>query len=138
MKSMLITKSVARLRDQSTLPSFKMIPLTSECPYQTCEYDTQNGMLVLISKEKKDELQTIPSIDDTGNYKKNKTGQPMAERRSLSEWFEVHLTDPEGIIEFINNMAINADKTSIYMPYLAEIKPLTATMEKPKSLILEA
>lgn len=138
-KTMLVTKCMNRLRDGSSLPSFRMIPVSNECPYLICEWDTSNNHLVVLSKEKKGELQAIPSITETGEFKKNKNGGQVVERRQMDEYFELNLTDTEGIQTFIEHMAINSDKKEIYLPFIAQIIPVKATvkgeMESPKLIL---
>ncbi len=129
-KSMIVTKCMTRLRDSSTTPSFRMIPISSECPFLMCEFDPSNSHLVVLSKERKEELQPVPTITETGEYKKNKNGAQMVERRLIPEYFEIHVTDVQGIQDFVEAMAINADKQELYIPYIAQIEPIKAGMEK--------
>lgn len=143
MKTMFITKGTQQLRDGSVLPTFRLVPLMDTCPWLICEFDTHTNALVLVSKTMKEELEKMVKLDEFGQpMMGHKGGQqmPKIDRKLVPQFFECHLTDSEGIIEFINLIAVNSDKSNIYMPYLSAIQPLRAgeTMEKPKSLILEA
>ena len=138
LKTMLLIKDVQHLRDKSTLPTFRLLPLTSECPYLACEMDVSNNVFVILCKEKKNDLEVIPAMSETGEPKRNKAGAQMLERRTIENYFELHINEPESIIAFIKNIAVNGEDSSIFMPYLSAIIPIKAKMEAPKSLILEA
>jgi len=118
--------------------TFRLIPITAESPYQICHYSLESNSLLLVSKEKRTEARLIPAITETGEYKKNKSGQQLVERRSTEDWMEFSITDPESIKEFIEHTCVNADRTNLYMPLIAKIEPIKAqTMESPK-LILQS
>jgi len=136
---MFLTKATQRLRDGGSMATFRLIPLTADAPFLAGEFDTTRNVLVLLSKEKKGELQSIPAITEAGDYKVTKTNKPVIERRTIDEWFEIHVDNIESIVSFIKTIAVNGDDSSIYMPYLSQIIPtVKGEMEKPKSLILEA
>jgi len=134
-KTMMITRCETRLRDNSTLPSFRMIPIHHDCPFLMAEFDPTNSRLVILHKEKKEELQAIPAINDSGEFKKTKTGATVVERRTIPEWFELHISDNEGIIDFIKHMAINHENGNLYMPYISKIQPISKGMETPPTII---
>jgi len=117
--------------------TFRLLPLDTTCPYQLGHYSVEAGSLLLITKEKKSEPHTIPSITDTGEYKKTKTGQHAVERRMIEDFTEFGISDPASIKFFIEETCINGDKYELYIPLIAKVEPMTkATMESP-SLILK-
>lgn len=137
-KSMMITKATQVLRDGGTLSSFRMVPIHDSCPFIAAEFDISNNVLVLLNKSIKDELRSIAKSDKSGQPIPLKTGGYEIEKRLLSDYFELHINDMEGIVDFINIMAVNADKTNIFMPFISQIKPITAkdAMEAPKAIIM--
>ena len=120
-KQMLITKSLQRAQNGGTFSTFQMIPLTADCPYINCIYDINASYLVCFTKEKKDYVQTVPKINEYGEPA-TKNGKPLAERRTIPDYFEIHITDAEDIQNFINNMALNHENVGLYLPYISQIK----------------
>ena len=47
--------------------SFKMIPITMDCPYVECIYSPHEDMFVVISKVMKQSYHFVPKIDDNGD-----------------------------------------------------------------------
>lgn len=93
--------------------TFKLMPVTQECPYVEAIYDTNTDLLVVISKNKKMNLQMVPKLDDNGNQvpskaKKN-NGNPVKEKQIQMEVLQEHyLIEREEQEEFIKSFATNA------------------------------
>ena len=71
--------------------TFKMIPITEDCPYSEVIYDPNTTLLVVISKIAKTNFQMIPRLDDNGNQvratKKKENGNPFKEQRTTIDVF---------------------------------------------------
>lgn len=104
-------------------PSFKMIPVTPESPYNEGIYDLDNKVLALISKEKKQSMHMVPKLDDYGDLKSMKVGRRsngkeyQEERKTLETYYEYYLDNPDDIKQVILMLALNAD-TFDYNQYL--------------------
>lgn len=93
--------------------TFKLMPATDDCPYMEVIYDPTVQMLIALSKDKKQNYEMLPKLDDDGNYiqaKKPKTnGKPIKEERRLlevpTEYYLVERAEQES---FIERFAINA------------------------------
>jgi len=93
--------------------TFKLMPVTDDCPYMEVIYDPSVQMLVALSKDKKQNYEMLPKLDEDGNYiqaKKPKTnGKPMKEERRLlevpTEYYLIERAEQEA---FIERFAINA------------------------------
>lgn len=108
-QSMLIIKS-----SWNNNETFKLIPVTSSCPYIECLYDPESKVFVVISKDKKTSLHMLPKLDDNGDPQrlktKSATGRMVKEERKTIETFqEYYIEDHESMKTIINFMAVNPD-----------------------------
>ena len=108
-ESMLIVKSTWNEKD-----TFKLLPITSECPYVECLYDPESSIFVVISKIKKTSLHMLPKLDDNGDPQrlrnKTATGRMVKEERKTIETFqEYYIEDTESIDSIIKHLAVNPE-----------------------------
>lgn len=94
--------------------TFKMIPITEDCPYAEVIYDPATTLLVVISKIQKENFQMVPKLDSDGNSiqakKPKQNGKPFAEQRSrLNVLQEYYLPNEEEQESFIARFAVNAN-----------------------------
>ena len=113
--SMMIIKS-----DWNQEPTFKMIPLSKDCPYVEAIYDPQSKVLALIGHTRKNVFHMMPKIDDNGDVVPRKTRTEGAkahkeERRTVETFQEYYLMDAADIKAFINLSAINPDAAESYL-----------------------
>ena len=66
--------------------TFKMIPLSNDCPYVECIFDPSSKVFVIISKVTKTSLHMLPKLDE---YGKAVSGSKRAkqERKSIDTSF---------------------------------------------------
>lgn len=105
--SMLLVKST--WNEKST---FKMLPITSECPYVECLYDPESKVFVVISKIKKTSLHMLPKLDDNGDPQpvKKQTASNRTvkeERRTIETFQEYYIEEQQSIEDIINHFALN-------------------------------
>lgn len=87
--------------------TFKMLPITKECPYNEIIFDLDNKTLAIISKEKKQALHSV------GNNKN------MDKLRLVDTYYEYYIEDEEEIRNIVNMFAINKDEFD-YSKYIEE------------------
>ena len=94
--------------------SFKMIPVTLDCPYVECIFSTEDKIMVVISKAMKQAYHMLPKLDDNGDAIPVK-GKPRhnkkeikEERRLVDTFSEFYLMTPEEISGFVHSFAINS------------------------------
>lgn len=109
--SMILVSSLWR-----EIPTFKMIPTSKDCPYNECIYDPQEGILAIVSKEKKETYHLLPKLTETGdilmvkNNHKRADGKPYAEQRVLMDtYYEYFIRNRSEIEDIIRLFAANAD-----------------------------
>jgi hypothetical protein len=97
-------------------PTFRMFPLTEECPYQECIYDPTRRILAVISKIRKQNYIMTHKVDDNGDPvflkpgAKRGNGKNYKEERRLVETFtEYYIESPAEVTEFVAMFAINTD-----------------------------
>ena len=111
---MLIVAASWRISETETLPTFKLIPTSVDCPYNEVIYDPQNRTLGIISKEHKPKLQFLARIDEIGNVKytptrRNEEPQVMRQRTEVDTYYEYFIEQPADIIDFVEQLASNPD-----------------------------
>ena len=94
--------------------SFKMIPVTLDCPYVECIFSTEDKIMVVISKVMKQSYHMLPKLDSNGDAVPVK-GKPrqnkkvvVEERRLVDTFSEFYLMTPEEISGFVHSFAINS------------------------------
>ena len=95
--------------------TFKLIPITKECPYNECIFDVQQKVLAIISKESKESFHMMPKLNELGDIQRLKMGKKengkdyAEERRALVTFYEYYIENKEEVISFINSIAENAE-----------------------------
>jgi hypothetical protein len=103
--------------------SFKLIPVTNDCPYLEVMYDSTTGLLAVISKSKKQVFHNVPKIDDNGDMIYMKMGKRengknyKEERRTIETFQEYYLIEESEIIDFVNTFGVNSEEFN-YMVYV--------------------
>ena len=89
----------ARWNEKQT---FRLIPISIECPYNEVIYDPNGKLLAIISKDKKEKPQMFPKFTDKGNIIP-KAGDPpyVQERRMMETYYEYYLEDMQDIKDFV-------------------------------------
>jgi len=113
--SMMVIKS-----DWNQQPTFKMIPLSKDCPYVECIYDPQSKVLALIGYTRKNVFHMMPKLDDNGDVIMRKVRTEGAkthkeERRTVETFQEYYLTDIDDIKTFVKSFAVNCDAADAYL-----------------------
>ena len=111
--------------------TFKLIPITPECPYNECIFDVSTKVLAVIGKEKKESFHMLPKLSDEGDVQFLKIGKRpngkdyREERKMLQTFYEYYIEHPQEIIDFLNMFAVNAESFD-YIQYLEK------KVEEPK------
>ena len=111
--------------------TFKLLPISPECPYNECIFDVSTKVLAVIGKEKKESFHMLPRLSDEGDVqfmkigKRNNGKDYKEERKMLQTFYEYYVEHPQEIIDFLNMFAINADSFD-YTQYLEK------KVEEPK------
>jgi hypothetical protein len=138
MKSMLIVKST--WDDRNT---FKLIPLTQECPYVEGIFDPKSKTLIMLSKTTKEQLHMVPRLDDNGDLMKTKTPRPNGnpfkeERKALKTFMEYYISEKEDIKTFLNLFTTNLEESGamgiVETAFLTLIEPEKPTIDVVQSI----
>lgn len=89
--------------------TFKMIPISNDCPYVECIFDPSSKVFVIISKMTKTSLHMLPKLDEYGKAISGNKGAKQ-ERRSIDTFQEYYIEDVKTITEITYHFAINATK----------------------------
>lgn len=92
--------------------TFRLIPVSEDCPYVECIYDPATKVFVIISKLSKTTLHMLPKLDDNGDPAPLKTkranGRMVKEERKTIETFqEYYIEDVDAIKSLVEFFAIN-------------------------------
>lgn len=118
-ENMLIVKS--SWNDGET---FRLLPLTNDCPYVECIWDPSTKVFVIISRITKTTLHMLPKLDDNGDPAPLKTkranGRMVKEERKTIETFqEFYVEDIDAVEKMVSLFAINAS-TFDYKSYMTK------------------
>jgi len=106
--------------DWNQQPTFKMIPLSKDCPYIEAIYDPQSKVLALIGSTRKNVFHMTPKLDDNGDVvpRKIRTDGAKAhkeERKTIETFQEYYLMDADDIKAFVNLFSINSDAADSFL-----------------------
>lgn len=102
--------------------TFRMIPVSKDCPYVECIFDPSTNVFVVISTITKTTLHMLPKLDDNGDpaplKAPRKNGRNVKEERKTIETFqEFYLEDKDAMKDLIKLFAVNAENFD-YTQYL--------------------
>ena len=89
--------------------TFRMIPITNDCPYVECIFDPGTKVFVIISRIKKTSLHMLPKLDEYGQPVAGNKGMKQ-ERHKVDVFQEFYIEDHAAAEELIKAFAINAKK----------------------------
>lgn len=116
--------------------TFRMIPISENCPYVECIMDPDTKVFVIISKITKTTLHMLPKLDDNGDTLAvkgaRKNGRTVREERQKIETFqEFYIEDLTAIKELISIFSINASSFD-YKKFLGEVSEDTTPKKAAK------
>jgi|31_taG_2_1085359.scaffolds.fasta_scaffold01431_4 hypothetical protein len=95
-------------------PSFKLIPVSEDCPYVECIFDPATKVFVVISTKTKNTFHMLPKLDDNGDPQFLKVGKRRngkdfkEERRNIETFQEYYLEDLKDAEDIIKTFAVNS------------------------------
>ena len=92
--------------------TFKMIPISNDCPYVECIFDPLSKVFVIISKVTKTSLHMLPKLDEYGKAMSGNRGAKQ-ERRSIDTFQEYYVDDTKDIKAIVDYFAINDTRFNI-------------------------
>ena len=132
-KSMLLVRGTVNWTGTKKA-TFKMIPLTSDCPYIEAVFDPEQLALGLVGKNKKSNYEMVPTLDKNGDFipKKRKVKEGefpfMQEKRQVETWNKHEILTKSEILKFVEMFAVNAHEFDIEF-FFEPIKENTAPAE---------
>lgn len=102
--------------------TFRMIPISDNCPYVECIFDPGTKVFVIISKIKKTSLHMLPKIDDYGQAVSGTKGMKQ-ERHKIEVFQEFYIEHVEAMEEIIKQFAVNAKKFD-YKKFMVDSDPV--------------
>ena len=131
-KTMMLVKSAFR-----NMKSFKLLPISNDCPYVECLFSPGEKILVCISKYMKQSYHMVPKLDDNGDdipvKGKPRPGkkQIKEERRLVDTCSEHYVVTEEEIREVINMFAVNPDALTLDEFFLSDSELVGSMATKP-------
>tara|TARA_Y100001938_G_scaffold139565_1_gene206603 strand:- start:752 stop:1195 length:444 start_codon:yes stop_codon:yes gene_type:complete len=121
MATQKIEKSMMMIKSSfGPMKSFKLIPISLECPFVEALFSPNEKIMVVISRTSKNSYHMVPKLDDNGDQipvkgKPRPEGQKqIKEERRLVETFSEHyVVTEEEIRAIIDMFAINPKAFSI-------------------------
>lgn len=114
--------------------SFRLMPVSNECPFSEGIYDPDSKVLVMMSCLKKESFHMVARLDNNGDPEGLKlprtNGKKYKEQRVNLETFAEHyITEKKEIEEFINMIAVNASSFD-FKTFMVD--PAIIVPEQPK------
>jgi len=111
--------------------TFKMIPVTNDCPFNEAIFDRDGKVLALVGKEKKQSFHMLPKVTELGDVQTLKIGKRAngkdyaEERKTIETYYEYYIENPEEIEQIVKSFAVNADTFDFkqYMEAVASAQP---------------
>lgn len=104
--------------------TFKLIPISADCPYNEGIFDPETKTLAIISKDKKQSMHMVTKLNESGDPEFLKIGKRLngkdykEERKILETFYEYYIEDKGDILNFLSDVAVN------YKDYLKEINTI--------------
>lgn len=92
--------------------TFRMLPVTEECPYNEVIFDPSTGVLAVISKEFKEKPHMFPKLNTIGKPLHASGSDDAEERLVMDTYYEYYLDNIDDIRVFINHFAINGEHSA--------------------------
>ena len=96
--------------------TFKLIPITVDCPYIEAIFDPSSKILAIISKNLKEAYHMVPKLDDNGDeiqmkMGKRANGKGIKEQRVMMDTYqEYYINNLKEVESIIKSFAVNAAK----------------------------
>jgi hypothetical protein len=117
--------------------SFKLIPMSKDCPFSEGIFDLNTRVLALMSAQSKDSIHLVPRLDEDGELirakKKRQSGKTYQEQRvTIDTFVEYYVSVPKEIEDIVNRLAINA-KEFDFQKYLVAPATVPTTNQDNKA-----
>ena len=141
MATQKIEKSMMMIKSSfGPMKSFKLIPISLECPFVEALFSPNEKIMVVISRTSKNSYHMVPKLDDNGDQipvkGKPRPGQqpkPIKEERRLVDTFsEFYIMTHEEIETFIKLFAVNAEEFDYKQYFKKEEEEENKIFTQPK------
>ena len=136
-KTMMLIKSAF-----GSMKSFKLIPISNDCPYVECLFSPKEKMMVVIGKFMKQSYHMVQRMDDNGDPlpvkgKPRPNGKDFREERRLVDTCSEHyVVTEEEVREVIKMFAVNPDAFSIDEFFLSDSELVGVDTKEPNIVIV--
>ena len=136
-KTMMLVKSAF-----GNMKSFKLLPISNDCPFVECLFSPSEKILVIISKFMKTSYHMVPKLDDNGDDVIVK-GKPRAngkkvkeERRAMDTCSEHYVVTEEEIRELIDMFCVNPGALDLDEFFLSDSELVGVDTAKDTGIII--
>ena len=101
-------------KDANSKETFSMIPINKTCPYNEVIYDIDSKLLIVLSKDKKENLTTITKMLPTNiNTTVGLANITNEETILLEQYYTYHIEKEEEIKNFIQRFGTNRESFNL-------------------------
>tara|TARA_R100001015_G_C4611092_1_gene166493 strand:+ start:172 stop:624 length:453 start_codon:yes stop_codon:yes gene_type:complete len=124
------------------MKSFKLIPISEDCPFVECLFSPGEKIMVIISKFMKQSYHMVAKLDDNGDEipvkgKPRPNGKTIREeRRAMDTCSEHYIVTEEEIREMIQMFTVNPDAFNLDEFFLSNSELVGINSEKDKEAII--
>lgn len=94
--------------------SFRLMPVSNDCPFNEAIFDPTSKVLAIISRDKKEKPQMLPKLNDKGQLipvRSTDANQPkfIEERRMMETYYEYYMDAEADVRSFIDRFVVNPE-----------------------------
>lgn len=95
--------------------TFRLMPVTNDCPFVEAIYDPSTKVLAIIGKTVAEKPIMLPKLNDKGQPISLKTpdNRTAEERRIISTFTEYYMDNIDDVVGFVKRFAVNPDAVFI-------------------------
>jgi hypothetical protein len=93
--------------------TFRMLPITKDCPFNEVIFDPKTKVLAIVSKEYKEKPQMFPKLNEKGATIPASNGKHAEQRLFIETYYEYYLDNYNDIKSFIFRFADNYDHPAV-------------------------
>lgn len=95
--------------------TFRLMPITNDCPFVEAIYDPSTKVLAIIGKTSMEKPLMLPKLNDKGQTISLKNGGQgvVEERRIMTTFTEYYMDNTDDVVGFIKRFVVNPDAAFI-------------------------
>jgi len=115
--------------------TFRLMPITNDCPFVEAIYDPSTKVLAIIGKTNVEKPLMLPKLNDKGQTMPIKGAEPgrvVEERRIMNTFTEYYMDNMGDITSFIERFVVNKDAEVISETLFPSPQQAVESIQQPE------